>query len=62
MTPRPPKAAADKRSHPLQLRLTKAERDCLREGARAAGQTLSDFVRRAGVEKARRLTGRAPEA
>jgi len=49
---RPPKPADEVRSQVLQLRLTVDERAAMEAGAERAGQKLSDFIRRAALEKA----------
>jgi uncharacterized protein (DUF1778 family) len=50
---RPKKPADEVRSQVLQLRLTVGEREAMERGAEAAGEQLSEFIRRAAMERAR---------
>ena len=52
---RPPLPDAKKRSEVLQVRLTKGERKTLDEGADIYGEPVSEFVRTAALDKAKRL-------
>jgi len=52
---RPKKPADEVRSQVLQLRLTAVERAAMERGAEAAGEQLSEFIRRAAMERAESL-------
>lgn len=52
---RPPLPESKRRSEVFQLRLTKGERKELDEGAAAAEEPLSEFIRGASLEKAKRV-------
>lgn len=49
---RPRKTADEVRSQVLQLRLTAGERMAMEEAAAKAGESLSEFIRRAALERA----------
>ena len=49
---RPPKPADEVRDKVLQLRLTAGERKAMEEAAAKAGESLSEFIRSAGMERA----------
>jgi uncharacterized protein (DUF1778 family) len=48
---RPPKPADEVRSQVLQLRLTVGEREAMQKGADEAGETLSEFIRNAAMDR-----------
>lgn len=53
---RPKKPDEARRTEYLQLRMTKNERAALERGAKSYKQALSDFIRRAALEKAHAVT------
>lgn len=55
---RPPLPEHERRTEVLQLRMTKGERADMQDGADAAGEQLSEFIRNAALEKAERVTKR----
>ncbi|WP_425492552.1 plasmid mobilization protein [Lysobacter changpingensis] len=58
---RPPLPESERRTEVLQLRLTKGERKDLDEGAEASGEQVSEFIRTAALEKAKRVKKKAGE-
>lgn len=56
---RPLLPESERRSEVLQLRLTKGERRGMEEGAAAAGEQLSEFIRSAALDKAERAIKKA---
>jgi len=56
---RPKKPVDDVRSQVFQLRLTAAEREAMERGAEAAAEQLSEFIRRAAMERAESLRARS---
>jgi len=55
---RPPLPDSERRTEVLQLRLTKGERKDLDEGAEATGEQVSEFIRTAALDKAKRVKKR----
>lgn len=53
---RPLLPESERRSEVLQLRLTKGERKGMEEGAAAAGERLSEFIRAAAMDRVERVT------
>lgn len=51
---RPKLPEEERRSEVLQLRLTKAERELMDEGAEALGVQVSEMIREAALAKAKR--------
>lgn len=52
---RPPLPESERRTEVLQLRLTKGERKDLDEGAEASGEQVTEFIRKAALDKAKRV-------
>lgn len=52
---RPPLPDSERRTEVLQLRLTKGERKDLDDGAEATGEPVSEFIRAAALDKAKRV-------
>ena len=48
---RPPKATKERRDAYVRLRLTQAELTAIRKAAKAAGLTVSEFLRRAAAQR-----------
>jgi hypothetical protein len=57
---RPPLPESKRRSEVFQLRLTKGERTELDEGAAAVEEPLSEFIRTAALDKAKRAKKKTP--
>jgi len=53
---RPKKPADEVRSQVLQLRLTVGEREAMEKGAEAVGEQLSEFIRRAALDRSEKAT------
>lgn len=51
---RPPKPADEVRSQVLQLRLTIGERAAMESGAERAGEQLTQFIRKAALDRAKK--------
>ena len=58
---RPPLPESKRRSEVFQLRLTKSERTELDEGAAAVEEPLSEFIRTAALDKAKRVKKKKSE-